>query len=382
MSAECLFPRTHFLRGAILVIQQIVLQNFRNYQSLDIQLVPGVNVLMGANAQGKTNLLEAIGYCSTGRSHRTSYDRECIQIGESDAYIKLIYETSRNGANPRRDSIELHLRRNGAKSAAMNRVPVKKINDLYGNIHTVLFSPEDLSLIKEGPGRRRRFMDMEICQVDKVYLHYLQQYHILLRQRNQLLKEIIRKSGSQDLIRVYDEQFADYACRLIRRRQEFLKKLGDWAPVIHEQISGNTENIKFNYEANVAADPEQILSRLSSCFDQDLRQGTTTTGPHRDDIGITINDTDVRTYGSQGQKRTAALSMKLAEIEMMQEETGQSPVLLLDDVMSELDGARQRYLVQCIEKHQTVITCTGVEDSIRKMEQAHIFQVKEGRVYS
>lgn len=365
-----------------MIIQQIVLQNFRNYEALDIALSDGVNVLMGANAQGKTNLLEAIGYCSTGRSHRTSYDRECIRIGESDAFIKLIYETVRGEAKPRKDCIELHLRRSGAKSAALNRVPVQKINDLYGCIQTVLFSPEDLSLIKEGPGKRRRFMDMEICQVDKVYLHYLQQYHILLRQRNQLLKDMAHQNPDRELFRVYDEQFADYASRLIHRRKQFLKKLGEWAPEIHGQISGSGEKIQFRYEANVPEEPEEIRKRLENCFEQDIRQGTTTAGPHRDDIDIRINDTDVRTYGSQGQKRTAALSMKLAEIEMMQQETGQSPVLLLDDVMSELDGERQMYLIRCIEKHQTVITCTGVEDSIRKMRPAHIFQVEKGTIRS
>ena len=160
-------------------------------------------------------------------------------------------------------------------------------------------------------------MDMEICQVDKVYLHYLQQYQIVLRQRNQLLKDMAKKGPNQDLVQVYDEQFAEYACRLITRRRSFLKQLAEIAPKIHEQISGNTEKIEFVYEANVPEDTEQILRKLSGNFEQDLRFGTTSVGPHRDDIGIKINDIDVRTYGSQGQKRTSALSMKLAEVEMM-----------------------------------------------------------------
>lgn len=363
-----------------MIIRGIELRSFRNYGELSLALFPGVNVLMGSNAQGKTNLLEAIGYCSTGRSHRTSYDRECIQIGQSDAFIKIEYESCRPGGKSRTDTIEMHLRRSGAKSAAINRVPAQKINELFGCIHTVLFSPEDLSLIKEGPAKRRRFMDMEICQVDKVYLHYLQQYQILLRQRNQLLKDMVRKGTEKELVSVYDEQFAEYACRLIRRRREFLEQLSRIAPKIHEQITGNTEKIEFLYEANALENQEQILRSLEQNLEQDLRLGVTSVGPHRDDIGIKINGTDVRTYGSQGQKRTAALSMKLAEVEMMEEETGQSPILLLDDVMSELDENRQKFLVECIEKRQTVITCTGVEDSIRGMKNAHIFHVQEGRI--
>lgn len=360
-----------------MIIQKVVLKNFRNYKELELELAPGVNVLMGENAQGKTNLLEAVGYCSTGRSHRTSYDRECIQIGESDAFIKVLYNLENSG---HMDCVELHLRRNGAKSAAMNRVPVQKINDLFGCIQTVLFSPEDLSLIKDGPAKRRRFMDMEICQVDKVYLHCLQQYQIVLRQRNQVLKDIARQGGSRELLGVYDEQFAEFASRLIRRRRAFIVQLSELAPQIHSRISGNTEKIEFSYEASTKEDTQQILRKLSESAEQDLKLGTSCVGPHRDDIGIRINGTDVRTYGSQGQKRTAALSMKLAEVEMMQEQTGHSPILLLDDVMSELDERRQLFLVDCIEKHQTVITCTGVEDSIRKMANARIFRVKEGRI--
>ena len=362
-------------------IIQIVLRNFRNYKELEWNLEPGVNVLMGANAQGKTNLLEAIGYCSTGRSHRTSYDKECIQIGENDAFIRIVYSGDGRSAD-RKNMVEMHLRRNGAKSAALNRVPVQKINDLFGCIQTVLFSPEDLSLIKEGPAKRRRFMDMEICQVDKVYLHALQQYHILLKQRNQLLKDSFRQEEARELISVYDEQFASFACRLIRRRREFVEKLAGWAPGICAQISGDQEKIEFFYEMNVSEDEELILKKLKEHLEQDLRTGTTTAGPHRDDIGIRMNGMDVRTYGSQGQKRTAALSMKLAEMEMMKEETGQSPILLLDDVMSELDENRQRYLVESIEKYQTIITCTGVEDSIRKMKQARIFKVVLGSIES
>ena len=373
-----------------MIIEKIEMRDFRNYEKLELELEPGVNVLMGRNAQGKTNLLEAIGYCSTGRSHRTSYDRECIRMGTSDAFIKLIFhnenEMLRPGAKPRSDSVELHLRRNGSKSAAINRVPVQKINDLFGCIRTVLFSPEDLGLIKEGPSRRRRFMDMEICQVDKVYLHYLQQYQIVLRQRNQLLKELVKAAKGvpsqvdRTLVEVYDDQFADFACRLIARRRVFLEKLGTLAPVIHSQISGASEEIRFTYEMNVADNREMMIHKLADSFESDLKQGSTSVGPHRDDIGIHINGIDVRTYGSQGQKRTAALSMKLAEVEMMEKETGTSPVLLLDDVMSELDESRQRFLVQSIEKHQTIITCTGVEDSIRRMQNARVFKVEEGTI--
>lgn len=371
------------------MILKVELRDFRNYSSLDLELAPGVNVFMGKNAQGKTNLLEAVAYCSTGRSHRTPRDRECIRIGESDAYIRLYYrnekKVTRPGAEAPVDLVELQLHRTGSKAGLINRVPCQKISDLYGLVRTVLFSPEDLSLIKEGPAARRRFMDMEICQVDKVYMHYLMQYNVVLRQRNQLLKDIARRAGNgeipgdmQAMVQVYDDQLIANALPVIERRRKFVELLEMTAPPLHSRITGDSEEIRFTYEMNVPSNPDDIREELTMAFEKDVRNGNTSAGPHHDDIGIRINGSDVRTYGSQGQKRTAALSMKLAEVRMMEQETGDSPILLLDDVMSELDESRQTFLVRCIENHQTLITCTGVEDSIRKMQKAKLFHVEGG----
>ena len=367
-----------------MIIRTIELKDFRNYETLAVELSPGVNILVGKNAQGKTNLLEAVGYASTGRSHRTSYDKECVRMGCSDAYIKVLYynEKQQQAENARTDSVEIHLRRNGNKSVAINRMPAAKINDLFGCIRTVLFSPEDLSLIKEGPAKRRRFMDMEICQVDKVYLYYLQQYQKLLRQRNELLKSEEKTNRPPDLslVQVLNEQFAQTSLILKQRRNVFIGQLMETAPPLHLRLSGGTENITFSYDTNLPDTPEEIIMKLDERWEQDLKTGSTSVGPHRDDIEIDINGDDVRIYGSQGQKRTAALSMKLAEVEMMEKETGTPPILLLDDVMSELDESRQQLLVRSIEGRQTVITCTGVEDSLRKMDKARIFRVEKGTI--
>lgn len=362
-----------------MIVRKIMLRDFRTYEQLNLELSPGVNVLMGDNAQGKTNLLEAIGYCSTGRSHRTSYDRECVRIGMEESMIRLLY-LDETIPGEREEAIEIHLRKNGKKSVIINRTPLSRINELFGCFPTVLFSPEDLSLIKDGPAKRRRFMDMEICQVDKIYLYHLQQFQSVLKQRNQLLKNMDRHAPDHELLSVYDFQFAALAEKIIERREEFVRKLDEMAPRIHESISGGKERIRFGYDKSSAARQDEILLDLKRSLDADLRSGTTTIGPHRDDIAIELDGLDVRIYGSQGQKRTTALSMKLAEVEMMQKETGKCPVLLLDDVMSELDDTRQKLMVESIQQHQTIITCTGVEDSIRKIDAAKVFKVSKGTV--
>ena len=203
-------------------VKRILLQNYRNYKSLNLDLTRNVNILCGLNAQGKTNLLEAIYFCATGRSHRTAYDKECIRAGEEEALIKILYEKHRD------DTIEIHLRKNGRKSVAVNGCPVKKIDDLFGCFHVVVFSPEDLSLIKSGPARRRKFMDIEICQLDRVYLHNLQQYHKVLKQRNQLLKDLYGNPSQRDSVFAWDTQLAEYGAKIAKRRKQFLQTLDSY----------------------------------------------------------------------------------------------------------------------------------------------------------
>lgn len=358
-------------------VKTLWLRGFRNYEELACDFDPGVNVLIGANAQGKTNLLEAVEYCAIGRSHRTAFDKECISFKQTDAYIKTSYDV------PERPSasghVEIQLHKNGKKSVIVDGTPARRINDLFGHLLVVLFSPEDLALVKEGPGKRRRFMDTEICQVDPIYLHHLQNYQIVLRQRNQFLKD--RASGADlSLLDIYDEQLAEEAGWIIRRRKEFIAALSEAAPKIHDTITSGTEKIRFRYDKSVDGAKEEIFERMRAARKNDFNYGSTTVGPHHDDIAIFVDQNDVRKYGSQGQKRTTALSMKLAEVHMIEKETGLKPVLLLDDVMSELDEHRQQMLIESMQGHQTILTCTGVEDSIKKMEDVRTLHIREGKI--
>lgn len=355
-------------------VKRLMLKDFRCYEELDVELSSGINIIYGNNAQGKTNLLEAVYYCATGRSHRTSYDRECIRYDQEEAMIKIWYEKYKE------DQIEIHLRKNGRKSIAINGYPAKKINELFGCFHVVAFSPEDLSLIKSGPARRRKFMDMEICQVDPVYLHDLQQYCKVLRQRNQLLKEIGHSPAKKETIFAWDEQLIHYGIKVMQRRADFVKHLQKFTSMIHSSITHEEEALQLQYENRTEIDRSAFQQQLEKDWQRDLRYGSTAAGPHHDDLALYIDGADVRVYGSQGQQRTTALSLKLAEMEMMKEEIGYSPVLLLDDVMSELDRERQLHLARYIQENQTILTCTGIEDSIRRLPAGKLYKVEKGRI--
>lgn len=355
-------------------VKRLMVKNFRCYEDLDVELSPNINIVYGKNAQGKTNLLEAVYYCATGRSHRTSYDKECIRYDQSEAMIKIWYEKYKQ------DQIEIHLRKNGRKSVAINGYPAQKINELFGCFHVVVFSPEDLSLIKNGPARRRKFMDMEICQVDPIYLHDLQQYCKVLRQRNQLLKEIAKNPSKKETIFAWDTQLAQYGIKVMKRRAQFVSQLETFTGQIHASITHGEEKLKILYENAVPMDVNMFQRMLEKDLARDIRYGTTASGPHHDDLALYVDKADVRVYGSQGQQRTTALSMKLAELEMMKEEIGHSPVLLLDDVMSELDKDRQLHLAKYIQENQTIITCTGIEDSIRHLPAGKMFEVQKGKI--
>ena len=357
----------------------IRLKYFRNISQLELDFDPHVNIFYGQNAQGKTNLLESVFFCATGRSHRTSYDKECIMHDQEEAFIHLDFTRSRQ------DQIEIHLKRSGRKQAAVNRTPIRKIEDLFGSLQVVMFSPEDLSLIKNGPAERRRFMDLEICQTDPVYLHTLKSYHKVLRQRNQLLKDLdAYHYGYEEQLLPWDQQLAGFGVRLIRMREGFIDRLSEHTAHIHESLSHGTEALTLAYEKNIPADEEQFLEQLKSTAQRDIILGSTRTGPHRDDIAMSITSAgstqDVRVFGSQGQQRTTALSLKLAELELMEEEIGTPPILLLDDVMSELDQERQLHMIHYIERGQTLIACTGVEDSIRRLPVGARFKVENGNV--
>lgn len=359
-----------------MIIESIELKNYRNYDKLHMDFSHGTNILYGDNAQGKTNILEAIYVCATTKSHRGSKDKEIIQFDRDESHIKL---NVRKRDVPYR--IDMHLKKNRAKGVAVNGVPIKKASELFGIVNVVFFSPEDLNLIKNGPAERRRFIDLELCQLNKLYVHSLVQYNKIVTQRNKLLKDIMFRPDYEDTLDIWDMQLVQYGREVIRCREAFVGQLNDLIGGIHRQLSGEKESLHISYEQNVTVDMFEDTLRKSR--PSDLKQRTTLTGPHRDDLSFIINDIDIRRYGSQGQQRTAALSLKLAEIELVKKTVNDYPILLLDDVLSELDGSRQNHLLSGINHIQTMITCTGLEDFVNnRFRIDKIFKVVSGEVYS
>ena len=306
-----------------------------------------------------------------------------IRFREEESHIKLQLE--KKGLPYR---IDLHLRKNKNKGIAVNGIPIRRTGELFGILHAVFFSPEDLNLIKEGPAERRRFLDTELCQLDRVYLHALGEYHRILAQRNRLLKELSGKRDWSDTLDVWDMQLIKYGRLLIGLRRSFIEKINAVIDQIHFSISGEREHLQLIYDMDT--EEENYEKRLREHLEQDIRSGSTGVGPHRDDVGFFAGSLeyrenapmDLRRFGSQGQQRTAALSLKLAEIEIVKESIGEYPVLLLDDVLSELDAGRQDKLLQSIRHLQTIITCTGVEDFFKKSLKADkVMRIALGRVY-
>lgn len=359
-----------------MIIQSLDLKNYRNYDEASIVFGDRVNILYGDNAQGKTNVLEAIYVAGTTKSHRSSKDKELIRFNEDEAHIRL--NILRNNV-PRR--IDMHLKKNKAKGVAVDGIPIKKATELLGIVNLIFFSPEDLSLIKAGPAERRRFMDMELCQLDKIYVHNLISYNKALVQRNALLKELWVRPELKDTLEVWDLQLEKYGNELIKIRRDFIDKLNTIIYDTHKTLSGNREELKLVYEPDVKE--EEFLDRLNESHERDIKTKTTNYGPHRDDLNFIIGDMDIRKYGSQGQQRTCALSLKLSEIELVKQVTGDKPILLLDDVLSELDENRQRYLLDCLDEVQTIVTCTGLDSFISdRLAVNKIFEVIEGKVFN
>ena len=357
-----------------MIVKSLELKNFRNYEELNINFDKGTNILYGDNAQGKTNVLEAVYLSGTTRSHKGSRDREMIRFGQEEAHIRILVEK-----NEVEHRIDLHLKKNSSKGIAVNRVPIRRAGDLFGILNLVFFSPEDLNIIKEGPARRRHFLNMELSQLDKIYLDDLTKYNKVLKQRNQLLKDIYFRSDLEETLPVWDQQLVFFGKRIINRRSLFIRELNDIVMEIHSRISGGREKFVLGYEPSCAAD--HLADELEGARKKDLKTGMTSFGPHRDDISFFINDTDIRKYGSQGQQRTSALSLKLAEIELVKRMTHDTPVLLLDDVLSELDKNRQNYLLYSIDEIQTIITCTGLDEFVKNRFQINkVFYVKNGTI--
>ena len=353
-------------------VKSLDIKNFRNYDSLSLQLDPGTNIFYGSNAQGKTNILEAIYLAGTTKSHRGTKDRDLIKMGEEESHLRMFLD--RNGNEYR---IDVHLKRNRAKGVAINGIPVKRAADLYGITSLVFFSPEDLNIIKSGPSGRRRFLDLILSSVDRVYLADLVRYGKIINQRNILLHEAAVHRERLDELDVWDLQLVAAGEKIIRRRAQFIEEFGHVAAERHMVLTNGSERLRITYEANTDAD--QLELRTKRNRDMDLRTRETHAGPHRDDLCIRANGMDLRIYGSQGQQRTAALSMKMAEINVIETMRKDKPVLLLDDVLSELDSDRQNALLGGIREIQTLITCTGLDDFVKTTFHAdRIYHVEGG----
>ncbi len=359
-----------------MIIKSLELSDFRNYEFLQIAFDKGTNILYGDNAQGKTNILEAIFVSATTKSHKGSKDKDLIRFGKEEAHIRTYLEKEEL-----ENKVDMHLRSARSKGIAINGKKIKKAAELLGLLNVVFFSPEDLSIIKNGPGERRRFVDMELCQLDSFYLYNLNHYNKIVNQRNKLLKDLAFHPELKETLGIWDAQLVSFGSKIIERRKLFAEQLNEMTVGIHKKLSGGKETLRIIYEPDVSMDDFEEKCRRNQ--ERDIRLKQTTTGPHRDDFSFMIGDVDIRKFGSQGQQRTAALSLKLSEIELVKKISKDNPVLLLDDVLSELDSSRQNYLLNSIGDIQTIITCTGLDDFINnRFEINKIFRVTNGTAAS
>lgn len=351
-------------------ITDIKLQNFRNYQEQEITLQKDINIFFGDNAQGKTNILEAIFLCAIGKSFRTNKEKEMIKIGSSFSTIEINYQKK-----DRQGKIKVEI--NDKKNISINGIKIKKLSELLGNINVVIFTPDDINILKSGPANRRRFLDMMIGQLRPNYVYCLNQYLKILEQRNNYLRQIKFENKNEDLLEIWDEKLADTGIKIYEYRKEFIQKIISKINKIHEQITDKKEELKIEYLSDIK-EKETFLKHLKNARKIDMIKGYTTKGIHRDDFTISINDKLVNVYGSQGQHRTAILSLKLAELQVVEDEIEEKPILLLDDFMSELDEKRRKNFLQNIRETQVIITCTEEFNNLNLEKTC--FQVKKGEV--
>ena len=349
-------------------IKKIKISNFRNYKNAEINLNNKINIFYGENAQGKTNIIESIYLCSIGKSFRTSKEKEMIKFGEENSNIEIDYEKSDREGNI---SINIGQRKN----IFVNKIKIKKLSELLGNINVVIFTPDDINILKGGPQNRRKFLDVMISQLRPKYMHLCGLYQKTLDERNTFLKNT--ENCNYDLLDIYDEKLAEYGCEIYKYRNEFIEKLKNKIKNIHKNITNNKENIEIKYISN-CEDKNEYLKLLKDRRKLDFIKGYTTKGVHRDDFQIFLNELPVDVYGSQGQHRTAVLSLKLSELQVIYDEIGENPILLLDDFMSELDEFRRTNFLENIKDTQVIITCT---DKLELQEnEFEVFNVKNGEI--
>jgi len=357
-------------------ITRVQLKGFRSYEECELAPCEGVNVLLGDNGQGKTNVLEAMYVCCTGRSHRTRQDRELIRWGADFASVK-VQAQRRDGSH----EVELVLPALGRRRIKVSGQEISRSGELMGHVTGVLFSPEDLRTVKDGPAERRRFVDMALSQIRPAYYYALQRYNRALKQRNETLRIVAVQPAYMATLDSWDEQLAAAGAELMRHRREYIERLSRAAAETHRDIADDREQLEIRYLPSVSAgdDAQANLEALFGARETDVRRMTTSVGAHRDDVQILVQGRDVRAFGSQGQQRTAALSMRLSELDVMREQIGEWPMLMLDDVMSELDPGRRRQLVSRLKGIQTFITCTDTED-LAGAEVGQLWRVENGQL--
>ncbi|GAB6137138.1 DNA replication/repair protein RecF [Halanaerobaculum tunisiense] len=362
-------------------LSQLYLNNFRNYQQQHLQFNEQLNFFIGANAHGKTNLLEAIYLLGTGSSHRTNVTSELTNWHQDRFYVKG--EVIRKNQDYQL-AVNLEGRQ---KEVKVNSNKLDRISDLIGYLNVVIFSPEDLELVKGSPSLRRKFINLELSQVSSYYNHLLTDYRQVLKQRNNLLKEIRDNDAPQDMLPVWNQQLVDLGAKIISRRLQALNKLIPLARLKQRKLTNGLESLELKYDTKLDLDHDSSVEEIKHHFnsyldqriDQEINRGVTTVGPHRDDISLLVNDIDIRKFGSQGQQRTTALALKLSELEFMKSETGEYPILLLDDVFSELDANRSNQLLQTVKnKIQTFITSTNQEELQEFRADYKLFKIKNG----
>ncbi len=351
-------------------IKKIKINNFRNYEKEEINLEKNINIFYGQNAQGKTNIIESIFLCSLGKSFRAKKDNEMIKLNEQNAMVEIEYEKS-----DRDGKIKIEI--GNKKNIYLNGIKIKKLSELLGNLNIVIFTPDDINILKGGPQNRRRFLDIMISQLRPNYMHILSLYLKTIEQRNKYLRQIKEEHKDENLLEIWDEKLAEYALKIYEYRKEFIEKIIKKINIIHKNITNGEEQIELEYITECNS-KEKYLKLLKERRKLDIIKGFTTKGIHRDDFMIYINKKDIKIFGSQGQNRTAMLSLKLAELQVIYDEIGEYPILLLDDFMSELDRTRRKNFLENIEGTQVIITGTEKLD-IENLDYLE-YNVSNGKV--
>ena len=352
-------------------ISKVKINNFRNYNEQEVELEKNVNVFYGENAQGKTNIIEAIFLCSMGKSFRAKQDKEMIKLNSQNAVIEIEFQkTDRDG--------KIKIQLGNKKIIYVNGIKIKKLSELLGNLNVVMFHPDDINILKGGPQNRRRFLDIMISQLKPNYMHTLSLYSKTIEQRNNYLRQIKEEQKPESMLDIWDEELSGYAVIISKYRREFMEKIKEKIKKIHSEITDNKEDIEIEYLTE-CDDKEKYLKLLKQRRKLDIIKGHTTKGIHRDDFMIYINGKQLSIYGSQGQHRTAMLSLKLSEVNIVEDEIGEKPILLLDDFMAELDQKRRNHFLEKINDTQVIITCTDKIDIENK--NILIYNVKDGKVY-